>query len=179
MKVVRPSFREGIEWRKLTDEERRNTDGTLKPWKYILLRDVFIEVETGLKEHYDCYSDETIYMALLPHGITMKKGYAWNGNTGAPERVRWFDFLRWLWIWICMLLGSLPHDGLFQFSGAIGFPRSVITLSWANSLYYALSDKRVAWIYRTGLFIGSWALWGQRHEGEYVECRPLNQPEPT
>jgi hypothetical protein len=164
MTATLPPFREGIEWRKLTREERNG-----KPWKYVLLKDVFIEVETGLHDHYDCISGDKTYMVLLPHGILMKKTYAWNGNTASPDKIGH----QWL------LLPSLPHDGLFQFSGALGFPRAVITLPWTNWLYLCMSPRWIGWAYYAGLVSGSWALWGQRHEGEYVECHSLHQPEPV
>jgi hypothetical protein len=166
MKVIRPAFCEGVEWRKLTPEER---DG--KPWKYVLLKDVFIQVETGLTRHFNCCGENgVIWMMILPHGIRMMKGYAWNGNTASPDRL----LGRWL------LLESLPHDGLFQFSGAAGFPRDVITLNFANCLYFALAPPFSGWAYYSGLTLGSWALWGRPPKnGDYVESLPLFLPEPT
>jgi hypothetical protein len=165
MKVFCPHFRQSIEWRKLTWQERAG-----KPWKYVLLQDIFIEVETGLRDRYDCFSGDVVYMTLLPHGIVMRKGYAWNGNTASPDKL----FGRWL------LVQSLPHDGFFQFSGAIGFPRAVITLPWVNWLYLQMSPAWAGWAYYAGLVSGSWALWGHPPQnGEYVECRALHQPEPV
>jgi hypothetical protein len=164
MKATRPLFREGIEWRRLLPSERVGV-----PWKYVLMRDVFIEVETGLDAHYDCLSGDRVFMVLLPHGIVMKKGYAWNGNTASPDMVKQG-----------MLLPSLPHDGLFQFSGALGFPREVITLPWVNWLYLQMSPRWIGWAYYAGLVSGSWALWGIRPiGGETVACCPLHQSEPT
>lgn len=166
MKVIRPLFREGHEWRKLTAEER---DG--KPWKYVLLKDIFIEVETGLSRRFECRGKEgRIWMLLLPHGILMKSGYAWNGNTASPDKL----FGRWL------LLESLPHDGLFQFSGAMGFPRETITLGWSNRLYLALAPPWSGWAYYAGLSAGSWALWARPPQnGDYVESKPLHCLEPA
>ena len=171
MKATCQHFRECIEWRKLTLAERTRPDGTLTKWKFILLRDVFIEVETGATRHYNCLGrNGVIWMKILPHGITVMKGYAWNGNTGAPETP----------FGISMLIGSLVHDGLFQFSGVLGFPRLLISRTWCNDLYYALSDKRIAWAYRIGLALGSWAFWGlDPEDGEHVESLPLHLTEPT
>lgn len=164
MKVEIPTFREGNEWRRLSSIERGES-----PWKYVLLKDVFVGVETGLKCRYDCISNGVIYMTLLPHGIIMRKGYSWNGNTASPDRLcgQW------------MLVESLPHDGIFQFSGVKGFPSSVITLSWANWLYLKMSPKWIGWAYYAGLSVGSWAAWGQQHEGDKVEIKPLPKPEPV
>lgn len=166
MKAIRPAFQEGIEWRKLTAKER---DG--KPWKYVLLKDVFIEVETDLFRHFDCKGgDGRTWMVILPHGILMKKGYAWNGNTASPDKL----FGKWL------ILESLPHDGLFQFSGADGFPRDIITLGWANRLYLALAPAWSGWAYYTGLTVGSWALWASPPKnGDHVQSHPLFMAEPT
>lgn len=164
MNVILPPFREGHEWRRLTPAERGG-----KPWKYVLLKDVFIEVETGLADHYDCKSGDKTYAVLLPHGITLKRKYAWNGNTASPDSL----------FGVKLLLQSLPHDALFQFSGAIGFPRCVITLPWTNWLYLKMSPPWIGWAYYAGLVAGSWALWGRKpRNGEYVECKPLHQPEP-
>lgn len=174
MNVETPQFRKDIEWRELTTEERTLSNGELSPWKYILLTDVFFKVETGITRQYNCRSGDNTWVVITPDGILMKAGYSWNGNTGAPERVRWFDLFKWIWVWICMLIGSLPHDGIFQYSGAPGFPRHIITLSWTNSLYYAVSDKRLAWAYRTGLAFLSWAFWCRKpNPGDYVESLPL------
>lgn len=165
MKVTRPQFREGMEWRKLTKAERSG-----KPWKYILLKDLFIEVETGVKRHYDCSGrDGHVWMMILPHGILISAGYAWNGNTASPDKL----FGQWL------LLESVPHDALFQFSGCSGFPPH-ITLSFANGLYYELAPPATGWAYFAGLTIGSWALWGKPpKDGEYVTSYPLHLAEPT
>ena len=166
MKAVVPLFRENIEWRRLTKEERGK-----KPWKYILLKDVFFEVETGVDRHYDCCGkDGKVWVVIVPHGIIMKKGYAWNGNTASPDSL----------FGICLLIPSLPHDGLFQFSGSLGFPRNVITLNWTNCLYFALADKRLAWAYYAGLAVGSWYVWcSPPKNGDHVVSKPLHFPEPT
>lgn len=165
MKPILPLFREGIEWRRLTAEERRG-----KKWKYILLKDVFVEMPTGVRRHYDCMGgDGHVWMKILPKGIVVSRGYAWNGNTNAPDKL----FGVWL------LLGSLPHDALFQFSGCIGFPPEV-SLHFANGLYQALSPGWIGWAYRAGLFLGSWVLWGQSPpDGETVISYPLYAVEPT
>jgi hypothetical protein len=165
MKVVRPLFRENIEWRRLTRGERKG-----KPWKYILLKDIFIECKTGVTRHYDCVGkDGYVYGSILPHGVLISRLYAWNGNTGAPDSI--FGLL--------LLLASLPHDLLFQFSGCSGFP-SEITLSWTNALYFALSPKLTGWAYWSGLFMFSWILWAVLpKDGEYVTNYPLFLDEPT
>lgn len=159
MKPTLPLFREGIEWRKLTKAERGG-----KPWKYVLLTDVLFEVETGLLDRFDCVSHDATYMVLSPNGITMKQGYAWNGNSFSPDSI----------FGVCLRLPSLPHDGLFQFSGAFGFPRIKITLPWANWLYLKTAHPFWGKAYYAGLVTGSWALWAREPQnGEYVECNPI------
>ena len=152
MKATAPVFREGIEWRKLSKAERAG-----KPWKYTLLKDIFIEVETGVDSHYDCMgADGRVWMMILPHGILIRTAYSWNGNTASPDKL----FGQWL------ILGSLPHDPLFQFSGCEGFP---LSLSFANRLYLALSPRWIGWAYYSGLNVGSWMLWGKPpKDEEYV-----------
>lgn len=165
MKLTRPQFREGIEWRKLTAAEMVHG-----PWKYTLLKDLFIEVETGATRHYDCAGrDGRVWAMILPHGIWLSKGYAWNGNTASPDKM----FGAWL------LLASVFHDALFQFSGCSQFPE-VVTIGWSNRLYFALSPRWIGWAYWTGLTIGSWALWGKPpKDGEYVTSYPLQRKEPA
>jgi hypothetical protein len=164
MKVATPQFRQGYEWRKLSKAERKG-----KPWKYILLKDMFLEVETGVTRHYDCTgADGHVWAMILPHGIWLSKGYAWNGNTGSPDKL--------LGVWL--LLGAVFHDLLFQFSGCSQFPAE-ITLGWSNRLYFALSPRWIGWAYYAGLTVGSWALWGKPpKDGEYVTSYPLYFPEP-
>jgi len=166
MNVKLPKFREGVEWRKLTKEERGD-----RPWKYKLLKNVFIEVDTGVRYHYDCCGgDGTAWMKILPHGITMLAGYAWNGNSFSPDKL----FCRW------RLLESLPHDGFFQFSGCMNFPRRDISLMWVNWLYYTMSAQPISRIYYAGLVAGSWALWClPPKDGEYISIRPLFEEEPV
>lgn len=163
MKVTIPPFREGIEWRKLTDAEMVHG-----PWKYTLLKDLFIGVETDLKRHYDCMgADGRVWAMILPHGINISRGYSWNGNTASPDKL----FGNWL------LLESVPHDALFQFSGCTLFPPAV-TLGFANRLYLALAPRFSGWAYFTGLTIGSWLLWGKPPKcGEYVTSYPLQRIE--
>ena len=164
--TTRPQFREGAEWRRLTATERGSG-----PWKYVLLRDVFFEVETGVTRHYDALDgQQRKWMMILPHGITVRRGYAWNGNTSAPDSI----------CGVSTLLGSVPHDALFQFSGAPGYPRHHVTLWFANRLYYSLTPYAFGWLYLSGLTLASWALWGRKPKnGEHVASYPLHLPEPT
>ena len=153
--ITRPSdFIEGVHWRWLTKDERKGTK-----WKATLLVDVLILRETGLKHDYMCWQGGQVWMILKPEGVLMKRGYSWNFNTSAPD----------LW----GKLASLPHDGLFQFSGCFYFPRAIIDRMWANNFYYSLCEKSVAWAYRFGLALGSWWCWGnQPLHGEFVEPLP-------
>jgi len=162
--IPHPIFREGIEWRKLSKEERAG-----KAWKYILLADVFISVETGVQFHFDCISSGKVWLQILPHGLIISKGYSWNGNTFSPDNIGG----------VSLLLPSLAHDPLFQFSGAVGFPRKQITLPWTNWLYLQLSHWFLGRVYHAGLVAGSWLLWGETLPGDYVMKRPLHKPEPT
>ena len=159
MKATRPKFREGIEWRKLTKAERAG-----KLWKYLLLKDVFFKVKTGVTRKYLCCgADGIVWATILPDGIWVHRNYAWNGNTASPDKL----FGVWL------LVASVVHDVLFQFSGCSGFPES-ITLSFANLLYFHLSPGFAGWAYFSGLSIGSWALWGKPpKDKEYVISYPL------
>lgn len=159
MTPIQQPFKENVEWRKLTPEERKG-----KPWKYVLLKDVFIQVKTGLQHRYNCNSGGETYVCLLPDGIVMKRGYAWNGNSFSPDRI----------LNQCLLFPSLPHDGLFQFSGAMGFPRNIITLRWANWLYLKCAHLFWGKIYYAGLVSGSWALWSRKPcDGDHVEREPI------
>lgn len=166
MKVTRPQFREGVEWRKLTKAERGED-----PWKYILLTNVFFKVDTGVTRRYLCTGEDgTVWATIFPHGIWIRRGYAWNGNTASPDKI----FGVWL------LRASVVHDVLFQFSGCSGFPSEAITLSFANLLYLKLSPRFIGWAYYSGLTVGSWALWGKPPKNkEYVISYPLHLAEPT
>ena len=161
MKVVRPAFREGKEWRKLTPAERNGSR-----WKYILLRELFIEVETGLTLHYDLYDKAgRKWGMLLPHGIVICAEYAWDGCSKSPD-------------W--ELLASVPHDLLFQFCQVAGFPLSVITNCWADCLFFALCVTWAAVLFFSGLRIGSWKAWNRKNiDDEFIKIHPLLQSEPT
>jgi hypothetical protein len=165
MKVKLPEFRENEHWRRIPPSERNG-----KPWKYVLLQDVFLGVETGVDRRYECRSGGRLWMVILPYGIWIMEGYAWNGNSFSPD---------WI-LGVCLLFQSLPHDGLFQFSGAFGFPRAIITLRWVNWLYLKTAHPFWGKVYYAGLVSGSWAFWAcPPKNGEYVESLPLPQPEPT
>ena len=146
MTAYPPPFAAGVQWRRLGAAERRGT-----PWKYLLLRDVV----------FDFYPKITLARFVLrdvggvergtiaPLAVTVREGYAWNGCTASPD-------------W--ELPASLPHDLLYQFSGVAGFPATV-TRHWADNLFYALRTTPLGWAYRLGLFVGSWARWGQDPAG--------------
>jgi len=146
MKLKHPLFREGIEWCRLTDKERMGDDGKLKIWKYILLTDVYFQVMLPIRSRYSFVSGGQVWGKVTNAGITVMKGYAWNGCSFSPD-------------W--ELLASLPHDLLYQFSGCDNYPETVIGRNFCDNLFYGLCVTKVGWAYRVGLGLGSWMCWDQ------------------
>jgi len=154
MKPKHPLFREGIEWRRLTKEERMGDDGKLKPWKYVLLEDIYFPMLLPLRCRYDFVSGGLVRGKAGALGLTVMAGYAWNGCSFSPD-------------W--ELLASLPHDLLYQFSGCWEFPATVLSRKFCDDLFYGLCTTRVGWAYRSGLWLGSWACWDSMPaEDDYV-----------
>lgn len=141
-------FHEGIHWRRLTAQERNG-----RQWKYILLRPVTISfgqlICFGI---YQLKADGTPWGMIDKHSITVAAGYTWNGSSFSPD----LDGV---------MLASVVHDLLYQFSGVPHFPFS---RAWCDNLFFDLCDTPLAIFYRAGLFLGSWSCWGQHAPGSYI-----------
>lgn len=143
-----PLFREGIEWRRLSKEERKG-----KPWKYVLLKDVFIPCLIPIRSRYEFISGGQIRGIVNSLGITVCEGYAWNGCSFSPD-------------W--ELLASLPHDLLYQFSGCQGYPTTVLDRGFCDEMFFNLCVTRWGGLYFVGLSVGSWSCFGRTNKGDTV-----------
>jgi len=121
-------------------------DGKLKPWKYVLLEDIYFPFALPIRSKYDFVSGGQVRGKVTSLGIYVMAGYAWNGCSFSPD-------------W--ELLASLPHDLLYQFSGCEGYPETVIGRKFCDDLFYGLCITKSGWAYRTGLWLGSWMCWDQ------------------
>lgn len=150
MTVTRPLFVEGRQWRKLTASER---DG--KPWKYVLLQDVTFWFDGPIVRRRRYLYDETKTLRGIvdPMFIAVCCGYAWNGCSYSPD---------WL------LLNSLPHDLLYQFSRLLETTRR-----FADELFLSLGPMWLSWMYYAGLCVGSWTCWNRPAPGCTVESEML------
>ena len=148
MILQRPQFIEGIHWRKLTATERNG-----RPWKYRLLQNVAVEFDRSICfGHYNLYDGNgTCWGMVSPQKITIIAGYAWNGSSCSPD---------WR-----VLLASLPHDLLYQFSGCASFPFS---RTFCDDLFLALAQSPFSPLYRLGLLVGGWACWGKHEPGAHI-----------
>ena len=149
MKTLPQPFTEGIHWRKLTPEERGGS-----PWKYVLLRDVKLRFygQVCFGNYYLHDGSSRHWGSLTPNFIMVCAGYAWNGSSFSPD----LDGV---------MLSSVVHDLLYQFSGVAGFPFS---RSFCDDVFYAAATTRLALAYRLGLLVGGWACWGRKEDGLYI-----------
>jgi hypothetical protein len=150
MNILRPWFQEGIHWRKLTANERNG-----RPWKYKTIRSITVRFERRICFGRYCLydGDGNLWGVIEPNSITVAAGYAWNGSSFSPDLPG-------------VLLASLVHDLLYQFSGCEGFPFSRM---FCDDLFYALAESPFSPIYRLGLFIGGWACWGKIEPGAKIK----------
>lgn len=135
-------FVETVHYRYLEGSEKKN--GLLA----VTLKPICIPMRLPILHPYKCTKNGKLWLRIDPGGLTISEGYAWNLNTAAPNK--WGKF------------ASLPHDALYQFSGCHFFPRHHITRSWCDDMYYHLCEPQMAWAYRAGLFLGSWACWARK-----------------
>ncbi len=143
-----PPFHEGIHWRRLTDDERNGRE-----WKYVTLRPITVNFgQLICFGHYQLIADGEKWGFITPHNIEVAAGYAWNGSSFSPDLKG-------------VMLASLVHDLLYQFSGVHHFP---FTRQWCDNLFFDLSTTPLAWAYRAGLFLGSWSCWGQHAPGTAI-----------
>jgi hypothetical protein len=147
-------FVEGTHYRLFSKEERKRLNN--HALKAVYLVDVLMPRETNVRHDYHCIQGGRLWGTIRPDGVLIKAGYAWNFNSKSPDFIGKFS--------------SGGHDLLFQFSGCFYFPRAIIDRKWADDFYFHFCEKSLAWAYRLGLFLGSWAAWGNepRH-GEFVE----------
>lgn len=149
MIIQRPDFIEGSHWRKLTSVERNG-----RPWKYLLRQDLTVYLDRpicfGNYQLYDGNGDH--WGTLSPRFIMVRPGYAWNGSSFSPDLPG-------------VLLASLVHDLLYQFSGAECFPFS---RTFCDNLFFSLCTTRLAFAYRLGLLVGGWACWGRKETGLHI-----------
>lgn len=147
--IVGPEFIEGIHWRKLTAMERNG-----RPWKYKLLQDITVRFERPIcfGNYYLHDGNGDHWGTISPLFIMVSAGYAWNGSSCSPDLPG-------------VLLPSVVHDLLYQFSGVNHFPFS---RTFADNLFFDLATTRLAFAYRLGLLVGGWACWGQHETGLHI-----------
>lgn len=110
-----------------------------------------------------CEQKRIVWGAVRPHSITVKAGYAWNGNTC------WLDTPR-------TMLASLVHDLIYQFSGCADWPKH-LDRKWADDLYYSLASGFFKYTNRLGLAMFSGMCWAREPEaGETVETFASIEP---
>ena len=148
MKLYRPTFIENIHWRKLTSQERNG-----RPWKYVLLKNFKVTFLAPLCRgvYYLFDGDGTCWGTITPQGITVHAGYAWNGSTASPD---------WK-----VILASLVHDLLYQFSGVAAFP---LTRCQCDNIFFSLAESPLRILYRVGLLVGGWWCWGNSPPGSHI-----------
>jgi hypothetical protein len=149
MKILRPWFQEGIHYAKIPRSERNG-----RPWKYKLLDDITVRFDFPIcfGNYYLHDGNGDHWGTISPRFIMVSKGYAWNGSSCSPDLSG-------------VLLSSVVHDLLYQFSGVETFPFS---RNFADNLFFSLSTTPLAFAYRAGLFLGGWACWGQHEPGTHI-----------
>lgn len=150
MTVSCPAFSEGVSWRRLTAAERAGSD-----WKYKTQIKVAIYFAEPIcaRSYRLIDQDGNVRGAICPNAIIVFAGYAWNGSSCSPDLPS-------------VMLASLFHDLLFQFSGCNGFP---LSLWFCNNLFLALCSSPLGIAYRIGLFAGSWAFWKRNADNLTIE----------
>ena len=146
MKLSSPQFTEGVQWRKLTAAERNG-----KPWKYELLHDITVRFSEDIcMGRYHLYDgDGNQWGIIKPTEITVRRFYQWNGSSCSPDLKG-------------VLLASVVHDLLYQFSGTYPFP---LLRSFCDRVFYDLSTTKLRCLYLLGLTVGGWTCWGKQATG--------------
>lgn len=143
-------FMEGTHWRSLTAEERKG-----KKWKGRTLCDIFIPVTwpVRVERDYKLMQNGREWGRITSKGTIIRAGYAWNFCSCSPDWEK---------------PASLPHDLIYQFSGCPWFP-SWLTRAVADDLFAELCVTKSWFLYRAGLWLGSWTCWGKPpKDGEWV-----------
>jgi len=93
-------------------------------WRYRYLRDVSTPLPDEMAVPNLIFQDRhgRPWMQMLDSYLTIRAGYAWNGNTLAPDTRR-------------NLLASGVHDACYQCSAAAGFP---LTREQADLIYLGI-----------------------------------------
>lgn len=151
MKLTRPPFFRGEHYRRIT---KRKIKRTGKSWKYNLLENATVKFEKQIcfGTYYLHDGNDACWGCITPYSITVFSGYSWDGSSCSPDLEG-------------VMLASLIHDLLYQFSGVANFP---LSRQFADSLFYALSTSPLAFLYRAGLFVGSWTCWGKKEPGAHI-----------
>lgn len=103
-----------------------------KNYKYVLTADVKVKLHRDWVFKFNLIANGSVRAIIHNDILTILKGYAWDGCTGAPD----FEGT---------LLGSLLHDVLFQF-GAL----NLWTFDEANEIFYIQLKQenfKLAWVY--------------------------------
>jgi hypothetical protein len=101
------------------------------PWRFVTSGDVRLRTNLPLPDASFRDKDGREWMQWEKGWVLIRDGYAWNGNTLAPNTPR-------------NMLGSLVHDCLYQMSGVKGFPvsraeadRLMLDINRANKFTFA------------------------------------------
>lgn len=103
-----------------------------KKYKYILTEDVKVKLNRSWTFKFNLIANGAPRATINNDILTILKGYAWNGCTGAP------DFQG-------TLLGSLYHDLMYQFGSL-----NLWTFDEANEIFYIQMKQesfKLAWVY--------------------------------
>ena len=140
MKVSSPKAILDLDYWKLTVEQGNGT------WRMVSLRDIDyifdedIIPQGQVRRYYD--QEHKLRMVIRPECITIKRDYAWNGNSPkCGVRFLWRDW--WFGtpdFFPQTVKASQLHDALFQFSGLMpDFIQLPFTLPQANSFYHQIA----------------------------------------
>lgn len=155
MKITHGAFLLGKEYRRRTPDEPRFDD-----WKYTVTAGVvtiyfakpicktFLNLIDG---------DGNVWGCIRPHSISVYAPYSWDGSSKSPD----YDGV---------MLASLIHDVLYQWSGCEGFPLSRWT---CDKIFYTLAQRPnlalffVPACYWAGLIVGGRIVggFGTKHPG--------------
>lgn len=133
--IARPnSFKEGIDWRRLSVAEGKGK------YRFVTLKPIRFPSPVSLIPHPISFrdGDNREWMRICPHFVLTAAGYSWNGSSPKKGirigcRDAWFgtpDFLP-------TIPASLVHDGFFQFSSTKLFPFSV---DFCNDAYKSVCE---------------------------------------
>jgi hypothetical protein len=145
--MITPPFNPGIHW-------RRTRWGC---WKFVLLHDTRLQAPCPIPDKSFRDADGREWMRWEKGWIIIREGYAWNGNSFAPNTCR-------------NIFGSVIHDAFYQASGVKGFP---VSRAEADLLYLAILRSNrflLATLYYSAVTQFGGIFWG-REKG--VTMQPL------